>query len=188
MFINFWYPAEESINLTADKPLKVQMLGLQFVLWRDTDGRARCAHNTCTHRGGSLGDGKVVGDCIQCPYHGWKFDTQGNCIEQPYERPNSPLMKQAKIKSYPVKLMCGLIFAYLGPDPVPLLPPIAVRGLLSFQPATSHPLLVSLNTSSTGRSGVGVLPMVATMLASTCCAAKLTMEMYQRPARTGCTL
>ena len=64
MFINFWYPAEEAENIT-DTPLKVQMLGLWFVLWRDEDGRARCVANTCTHRGGSLGDGKVVGNQAQ---------------------------------------------------------------------------------------------------------------------------
>ena len=64
MFINFWYPAEESHNIT-DSPTKVKMLGLQFVMWRDESGKAQCIANTCTHRSGSLGDCKDVGDCIQ---------------------------------------------------------------------------------------------------------------------------
>ena len=76
MFMNFWYPAEESENITH-APMKVQMLGLPFVLWRDEAGEAHCISNTCTHRGGSLGDGVVVGDCVQCPYHGWLFDGAG---------------------------------------------------------------------------------------------------------------
>src|SRR5690606_2940106 len=82
VFINFWYPAEESASLT-DTPLKVRMLGLDFVLWRDREGRARCVHNTCAHRGGSLGDGKVVDGCIQCPYHGWKVNGAGSCERIP---------------------------------------------------------------------------------------------------------
>ena len=82
MFINFWYPAEESDNIT-EQPMKVQMLGLWFVLWRDEDGKARCVANTCTHRGGSLGDGKVVGNCVQCPYHGWLFNGDGDCERIP---------------------------------------------------------------------------------------------------------
>jgi hypothetical protein len=60
MFINFWYPAIESAKLT-DQPVKVQMLGCEFVLFRDAAGEAHCLANTCVHRGGSLGDGRVLG-------------------------------------------------------------------------------------------------------------------------------
>lgn len=117
MFINFWYPAEESSRLTAEKPLKVQMLGLQFVLWRDAAGRARCAHNTCTHRGGSLGDGKVVGDCIQCPYHGWKFNGEGGCERIPSLGPLDKLPRRSRLDAYPVEERYGLIFVFLGDLP-----------------------------------------------------------------------
>lgn len=116
MFMNFWYPAEESKNLT-DQPLKVQMLGLWFVLWRDGDGRARCVHNTCTHRGGSLGDGKVVGDCIQCPYHGWKFNGDGSCARIPSLGPRAKIPARARIDAYPVEERYGLIFVFLGDLP-----------------------------------------------------------------------
>jgi phenylpropionate dioxygenase-like ring-hydroxylating dioxygenase large terminal subunit len=117
VFINFWYPAEESSSLLADKPLKVQMLGLNFVLWRDTQGRAHCAHNTCTHRGGSLGDGKVVGDCIQCPYHGWKFNGAGACERIPSLGPMDKLPRRSRIDAYPVEERYGLIFVFLGDLP-----------------------------------------------------------------------
>jgi phenylpropionate dioxygenase-like ring-hydroxylating dioxygenase large terminal subunit len=119
MFINFWYPAEESANLVAGTPLKVRMLGLQFVLWRDGAGRARCAHNTCTHRGGSLGDGKVVGDCIQCPYHGWKFDGAGGCTRIPSLGPLEKVPPLSRLDAYPVEERYGLVFVFLGdlPDP-----------------------------------------------------------------------
>jgi phenylpropionate dioxygenase-like ring-hydroxylating dioxygenase large terminal subunit len=123
MFINFWYPAEESKNLT-DNPLKVRMLGLDFVLWRDQEGRARCVHNTCTHRGGSLGDGKVVDDCIQCPYHGWKFRGDGECTRIPSLGPLDRIPKRARIDAYPVEERYGLIFVFLGDLPEEERPPI----------------------------------------------------------------
>jgi len=117
MFINFWYPAEESANLVAGQPLKVRMLGLQFVLWRDESGRARCVHNTCTHRGGSLGDGKVVGNCIQCPYHGWKFNGEGDCERIPSLGPIERIPRRSRIDAYPVEERYGLVFVFLGDLP-----------------------------------------------------------------------
>jgi phenylpropionate dioxygenase-like ring-hydroxylating dioxygenase large terminal subunit len=116
VFLNFWYPAEDSQKLT-DQPLRVRMLGLDFVLWRDSQGRAHCTHNTCAHRGGSLGDGKVVGDCIQCPYHGWSFNGEGHCTRIPSLGPNKPVPERARIDAYPVEERYGLIFVFLGDLP-----------------------------------------------------------------------
>jgi len=116
MFMNFWYPAGESSSLT-DQPLKVQMLGLWFALWRDSAGQAHCVHNTCTHRGGSLGDGKVVGDCIQCPYHGWKFNGAGDCERIPSLGPLAKVPTRARIDAYPVEERYGLVFVFLGDLP-----------------------------------------------------------------------
>lgn len=70
MFINFWYAAERSEDLT-DTLVKVHMLGQNFILFRDSSGQAHCLSNVCTHRGGSLAGGKMRGDCVECPYHGW---------------------------------------------------------------------------------------------------------------------
>ena len=79
MFINFWYAAELSERVTNEAPTHVRMLGLDFVLFRDTKGQVHCLSNTCVHRGGALARGKVEGDCVQCPYHGWQFDGDGVC-------------------------------------------------------------------------------------------------------------
>jgi phenylpropionate dioxygenase-like ring-hydroxylating dioxygenase large terminal subunit len=116
MFINFWYPAEESEKITRE-PLKVQMLGLQFVLWRDEKGRARCVSNTCTHRGGSLGDGKIVGNCVQCPYHGWLFNGDGECERIPALGPLTKIPQRSRIDAYPVEERYGLVFVFLGDLP-----------------------------------------------------------------------
>jgi phenylpropionate dioxygenase-like ring-hydroxylating dioxygenase large terminal subunit len=116
MFINFWYPAEESKNV-SDKPLKVQMLGLNFVVWRDEAGNAQCVANTCAHRGGSLADGKVVRNCIQCPYHGWLFNGEGQCERIPSLGKLSKIPERSRIDAYPVEERYGLIFVFLGDLP-----------------------------------------------------------------------
>lgn len=113
MFVNFWYPAEESARV-GNAPLKVRMLGFDFVLWRDTAGVVHCVHNTCTHRGGSLGDGQVVGDCVQCPYHGWLFNGAGGCERIPSLGPLDRIPRRARIDAYPVEERYGLVFVFLG--------------------------------------------------------------------------
>ncbi len=77
MYINFWYPMATTVELT-DKPLRVRALSQDFVVFRDSQGKAQCLSNTCTHRGGSLSGGKIVGDHVQCPYHGWQFNGAGS--------------------------------------------------------------------------------------------------------------
>ena len=123
MYINFWYPMATSEELT-DKPLKVRGLGQDFVLFRGEDGDARCVSNTCTHRGGSLAHGKINGNCIQCPYHGWEFDAEGNCTRIPSLGPNPSIPARTRIDAYPVQEKHGLIFAFLGDLPEDERPPI----------------------------------------------------------------
>jgi phenylpropionate dioxygenase-like ring-hydroxylating dioxygenase large terminal subunit len=123
MFINFWYPADESSAVT-EQPLKKRMLGQDFVLFRDSAGNAHCLSNTCTHRGGSLGDGKVKGDCIECPYHGWQFDGEGNCQRIPSLGIDAKIPGRTRIDTYPVVERYGLVFCFLGDLPESERPPI----------------------------------------------------------------
>lgn len=129
MFINFWYPACFSTELT-DKPRKQKMLGLNFALFRDADGKAKCLSNTCIHRGGSLAcqgeaaPGKVVGGNIQCPYHGWQFDGNGDCVKIPSQKADMPIPKKARIDAYPTQEKYGIVFVFLGDLPEEDRPPI----------------------------------------------------------------
>ncbi len=123
MFINFWYVAEESKNVT-DTPVYVKMLGQDFVIFRDSQGKARCLSNICVHRGASLADGITAGDCVQCPYHGWQFDGTGACTRIPSLGPDAQIPSRAKVDSYPVEERYGLIFAFLGDLPEEERPPI----------------------------------------------------------------
>jgi phenylpropionate dioxygenase-like ring-hydroxylating dioxygenase large terminal subunit len=130
MFINFWYPACLSDEL-LERPRKQKMLGCDFALFRDSKGKAHCVSNTCVHRGGSLaceGDaapGKVVGDHLQCPYHGWKFNSEGDCVDIPsLVGTDVKIPARAKIDAYPTQEKYGIIFVFLGDLPEDERPPM----------------------------------------------------------------
>jgi phenylpropionate dioxygenase-like ring-hydroxylating dioxygenase large terminal subunit len=100
------------------------MLGQDFVLFRDSNGQARCLANTCSHRGGSLAGGKVRGDCIQCPYHGWQFDGDGQCRKIPSLGKDASIPARTRVDAYPVVEKYGLVFAFLGDLPEQERPPL----------------------------------------------------------------
>ena len=113
MYINFWYPVALSETVTNEKPLRVRMLTLDFVAFRDAGGQPHVLSDTCVHRGGTLGDGKIKGDCIECPYHGWQFDGAGRCRKIPMLA-DEKHPARAKVDSYPVQERYGIVFAFLG--------------------------------------------------------------------------
>jgi phenylpropionate dioxygenase-like ring-hydroxylating dioxygenase large terminal subunit len=124
MFINFWYAAALSGEVTAENPRKVKMLGQNFVLFRDTKGIARCVSDICVHRGASLSVGKIKGDTVECPYHGWKFDGSGACTMIPSLGVKGKPPPRAKVDAYPTQEKYGLVFAFLGDLPENERPPL----------------------------------------------------------------
>lgn len=123
MYINFWYPICKADELTNTAPLRVDLLGLPFVAFRDSGGAAHVLADTCAHRGGSLSKGKMQGDCIACPYHGWRFDGDGRCVLIPSLGDKTPPAR-AKVDSYPVQEKYGVVFAFLGNLPEAERPPV----------------------------------------------------------------
>jgi len=127
VLINLWYVAEWSKAVT-DKPVKVRMLGRNFVLFRDSSGDIKCLSDVCLHRGGSLGGGKTKGDCVACPYHGWQFSGDGKVQFVPSEGADFKIPDKARIDSYPTAERYGMIWVFLGdlPEearfPIPELP------------------------------------------------------------------
>ena len=101
---------------------RVRLLGEDLVLFRDRSGRFGLIDEVCPHRRASLFYGIPQQDGIRCPYHGWKFDGTGRCVEQPNEPEGSTFKDKTPTTGYPVETMGGLIWAYLGPQPAPLLP------------------------------------------------------------------
>ncbi len=118
----YWMPVGASSELPAGTVLPRRLLGEDLVLYRDTEGRPALLEERCPHRRTSLVGGFVDAEGIRCPYHGWKFDASGACLEMPAEPPDSNLLGRVCARAYPVEELGGLLFAYLGPDPAPLLP------------------------------------------------------------------
>ncbi|MCE2913465.1 MAG: Rieske 2Fe-2S domain-containing protein [Pseudomonadota bacterium] len=103
----------------AARPLKaVRLLGQDFVLFRDQSGRFGLLDRDCPHRGADLKFARHEGDGIRCPFHGWKFDAAGRCLETPAEPAGSTLCRRVRQQSYPLRTAAGVIFAWLGPDEV----------------------------------------------------------------------
>jgi phenylpropionate dioxygenase-like ring-hydroxylating dioxygenase large terminal subunit len=113
MLINNWYVLALSEEL-GDEPLGVHALRRDLVLYRDADGVARCLVDTCVHKGGSLCRGLVEGGAVQCPYHGWRFDGAGQCVEIPSLGPEQNIPKRARVDAYPTAEKWGWIWAFLG--------------------------------------------------------------------------
>ena len=118
----YWQPIGSAVELD-DNPVKpVKILGESLVLYRDRKGRLGLIGDTCPHRRTSMLYGIPEEEGLRCPYHGWMFNGTGQCIEMPAEAPDSTFPSRVKMSGYPVEELCGLVFAYLGPEPVPLLP------------------------------------------------------------------
>jgi phenylpropionate dioxygenase-like ring-hydroxylating dioxygenase large terminal subunit len=124
VYINFWYPVAASDAVTHEKPLRTRILTLDFVAFRDTAGKAHVLSDTCVHRGAALGKGKVKGDCVECPYHGWQYDGSGHCRTIPSLAAGDQPPPRAKVDSYPVEEKYGIVFAFLGDLPEAERPPV----------------------------------------------------------------
>ena len=119
----YWYPIAAIAELDENPVRSVRLLGEDLVLYRDRSGTLGLIDSVCAHRRANLVLGVPTDEGLRCPYHGWRFDETGQCMEQPAEENRGhPYCEQVKIKAYPVKEACGAVFAYLGPQPAPELP------------------------------------------------------------------
>jgi len=119
----FWQPIHHAQELQPGTAVPLRIMSEDFTLYRGESGTPHLAAFRCPHRGTQLSVGWVEGDCIRCFYHGWKYDSSGQCIEQPAEP--KPFAPKVRIRSYPVQDYLGLVFAYLGdaePPPPPCFP------------------------------------------------------------------
>jgi 5,5'-dehydrodivanillate O-demethylase oxygenase subunit len=118
----FWHPVAAVAEVAAFPVKAVTLLGEKLALFRSDDGTYGLVAERCPHRGASLACAMTDGQGIRCAYHGWKFERKGQCVDTPAEPENSKLGARIKIDGYPVEEMAGLLWAYLGPLPAPLLP------------------------------------------------------------------
>jgi nitrite reductase/ring-hydroxylating ferredoxin subunit len=110
----YWHPVGLSREL-RDLPRKVRVLGEDLILFRDRGGRPGLLYPRCMHRGTSLYYGRTEERGIRCCYHGWLFDVEGRCLEQPCEPDGGRHRDAVRQPWYPVEERYGYIFAYMGP-------------------------------------------------------------------------
>ncbi len=121
----YWHPIAAESEFLEKSVRAVRVLGEDLVLYRDLAGAFGLIDRRCPHRGADLSYGFVEESGLRCNYHGWLLSAQGHCVEQPYEDAiygAGRATRRAITRSYPVRSHAGLIWAYLGPEPAPLIP------------------------------------------------------------------
>ena len=122
MLRRYWWPVAFGTEVKGKRPKKIRLLGEDFIMFRDGAGRCGLVDLKCPHRRVSLEHGRVEQNGIRCCFHGWLFDTEGRCLEQPCEEPGSTFKDKVRLGAYPAQEAGGLVFVYIGPSPAPLLP------------------------------------------------------------------
>ena len=121
MLRRYWHPIA-FINELKKRPLRRRLLGEDLVVFRDDRGRLGVLALRCSHRGTSLEFGHLEDGGLRCCYHGWLYDVGGKILEMPGEPADSTFWQRLRHPAYQVQELGGVIFAYLGPEPAPLLP------------------------------------------------------------------
>src|SRR5437868_13560944 len=113
----YWVPAVLSSELPApdSDPLRVMLLGEQLIAFRDSNGRVGLVQNNCPHRGASLFFGRNEEAGLRCVYHGWKFSTDGTCVDMPNEPAESDFKSKVSVNAYPTHESGGIVWTYMGP-------------------------------------------------------------------------
>ena len=125
MLRRHWHPIAAVDELDRNPIKAVRLLGEDLVVFKNLSGHYGLTERRCAHRNADLSYGMVEANGIRCNYHGWCYDTSGQCVEQPFEDvidPSGKMRKRIRITAYQVQAKAGLLWAYMGPAPAPLLP------------------------------------------------------------------
>lgn len=121
----YWHPFVAAAELDDLGIKPVTLLGESLVAFRAGDGSYGLIDRQCPHRRADMLHGILEEDGLRCSYHGWCFGASGKCLEQPYEdvaNPKANFRDKIRTKAYPVEEKAGMLWAYMGPDPAPLVP------------------------------------------------------------------
>ena len=118
LFRQYWLPAMLAEELPENDcpPVRVELLGEKMIAFRDTEGRYGLIEEFCAHRRVSLWFGRNEECGLRCPYHGWKFDVEGNCVDIPSEPESSEFRREVKLQAYPLIKVGDILWTYMG-DP-----------------------------------------------------------------------
>jgi phenylpropionate dioxygenase-like ring-hydroxylating dioxygenase large terminal subunit len=125
LFRRYWIPAllAREVAEPDGAPVRVQLLGEKLICFRDSMGRVGLVDEFCAHRGVSLWFGRNEECGLRCPYHGWKYDVTGQCVDLPSEPDETGMRSRIKLTAYPCIEKAGVIWAYMGPPELKPEPP-----------------------------------------------------------------
>lgn len=127
MLKNFWYAVEFSEAITSS-PKRIKVLNQDLAIYRTDTQQIVAMQDLCVHRGTALSGGRIKGECIVCPYHGWEYQIDGTCTNIPANSPDTPIPHRAKVKVYEVQEKYGWVWLFMGDGteveriPIPELP------------------------------------------------------------------
>lgn len=121
---NYWMPFGVSTQLVAHaEPMKVRLLGQNYVAFRDTKGKIGFFDEACPHRSASLALARNEGDGLRCIFHGWKFSAEGKCVEVPSQATkHDEFCAKVPVRHYPVVDGGGILWVWLGKAAAPKFP------------------------------------------------------------------
>jgi phenylpropionate dioxygenase-like ring-hydroxylating dioxygenase large terminal subunit len=125
LFRSYWLPVllPEELPENDCPPVRVKLLSERLLAFRDSEGRYGLVDEFCAHRGVSLWFGRNEECGLRCPYHGWKYDVSGQCIDMPSEPEHSTFVTKVRLKSYPLVERGGVLWTHMGAaDGLPPLP------------------------------------------------------------------
>ena len=114
MIPNQWYAILESNEIKKGRTTGVTRMGEKMVAWRDTNGVLSVMADKCPHRGASLSLGKVNLDCLECPFHGFEYNSKGNCAQVPANGKSAEPPKALHVTSYSVREEHGFVYIWWG--------------------------------------------------------------------------
>ena len=121
VFRRFWLPAalSEELKEPGAPPVRLRILCEDLLAFRDSSGKLGIIDAYCSHRQAPLFFGRNENCAIQCPYHGWRFDVNGECVEAPnapnYLRDTPNAKARLAIVAYPTHEAGGIVWVYMGP-------------------------------------------------------------------------
>ena len=121
----YWHPIGAETQFDAPGARAIRLFGEDLVLYKDLSGGYGLLERHCPHRRADLSYGYVEACGLRCNYHGWLFGADGKCLEQPYDdlaNPAARFRDKVAARAYPVQALGGLLWAYMGAEPAPLLP------------------------------------------------------------------
>lgn len=149
MLRDYWYAACPSRRLRS-RPLAATVLDAELVVFRDGNGAAHAMIDRCSHRGARLSCGRVVGDHIECPYHGWRYDGGGSCKLIPSLRSGASLPPGITVPTLPCAEQDGYVWVWMpGSSPEPNMPVPTIAGF-----ASRRWLHGSVNMACSARAGI----------------------------------